>query len=90
MEEALRVIETNKSCTADEAFALQVRLQLLKQRAADIREQNETATASVTTSVPGLIYLKALREQLHGLIASFPPDLLQRGELVTLINTPAD
>lgn len=80
MEEALRVIETNKSCLTDEAFAFQVRLQLLKQRAAHIREQNETAaTASVTTSVPGLIYLKALRGELHGLISSFPMDLLQRG-----------
>ncbi|KFY78967.1 hypothetical protein V498_09002 [Pseudogymnoascus sp. VKM F-4517 (FW-2822)] len=84
MEEALRVIETNKSCLTDEAFAFQVRLQLLKQRAAHIREQNETAaTASVTTSVPGLIYLKALRGELHGLISSFPMDLLQRRAFIT-------
>ncbi|OBT60683.1 hypothetical protein VE03_09994 [Pseudogymnoascus sp. 23342-1-I1] len=84
MEEALRVIETSRACVTDEVFALQVRLQLLKQRAAHIREQNETAaTASVTTSVPGLIYLKALRGELHGLIASFPVDLLQRGAFIT-------
>lgn len=85
MEEALRIIEMNKSCPADETFAFQVRLQLLKQRVAHIREQNEidhdhTATSSVTTSVPGLLYLKTLKEQLHGLISSFPQDLLQRGE----------
>lgn len=85
MEEALRIIETSKSCLADEAFALQVRLQLVKQRAAHIREQHDidsarTATASATTSVPGLLYLKTLGEQLHELISSFPPDLLQRGE----------
>ncbi|KFX86201.1 hypothetical protein O988_09718, partial [Pseudogymnoascus sp. VKM F-3808] len=84
MEEALRVIETNKSCLTDEAFAFQVRLQLLKQRAAHIREQNETAAAaSVTTSVPGLIYLKALREELHRLVSLFPLDLLQRGAFIT-------
>lgn len=84
MEEALRIIETNTPRLADKAFAFQVRLQLLKQKAAHIREQNEidracTATASVTTSMPGLLYLKTLREQLHGLISSFPPDLPQRG-----------
>ncbi|OBT44962.1 hypothetical protein VE00_04100 [Pseudogymnoascus sp. WSF 3629] len=84
MEEALRIIETNTSCLTDKAFAFQVRLQLLKQKASHLREQNEldrarTATASATTSMPGLLYLKTLREQLHGLISSFPPDLLQRG-----------
>ncbi|OBT78006.1 hypothetical protein VF21_03127 [Pseudogymnoascus sp. 05NY08] len=84
MEEALRIIETNTSCLTDKAFAFQVRLQLLKQKAAHIREQNEidrarTSTASATTSMPGLLYLKTLREQLHSLISSFPPDLLQRG-----------
>ncbi|KAF2813174.1 uncharacterized protein BDZ99DRAFT_251042 [Mytilinidion resinicola] len=87
MEEALRIIEMNKSCLTDEAFAFQVRLQLLKQRAAHIREQQidgaRTATASVTTSVPGLLYLKTLREQLHELKSSFPPDLLQRGAFIT-------
>ncbi|KAL5349195.1 hypothetical protein ACLOAV_005483 [Pseudogymnoascus australis] len=67
MEEALRVIETNKSCLTDESFAFQVRLQLLKQRAAHIREQNETAAAA----------------SLHGLISSFPMDLLQRGAFIT-------
>ncbi|OBT85687.1 hypothetical protein VE02_05950 [Pseudogymnoascus sp. 03VT05] len=84
MEEALRIIETNTSCLTDKAFAFQVRLQLLKQKASHIREQNEldrarTATASATTSIPGLLYLKTLREHLHSLISSFPPDLLQRG-----------
>ncbi|KAF2492494.1 hypothetical protein BU16DRAFT_574455 [Lophium mytilinum] len=85
MEDALRIIEASKACLTDEAFTFQVRLQLLKQRAAHIREQQEidgarTATASVTTSVPGLLYIKTLREQLHGLMSSFPPDLLQRGD----------
>jgi hypothetical protein len=85
MEEALRVIGMNKACPTDEAFAFQVRLQLLKQRAAYIREQHETdhtrtATPSVTASVTGLLYLKTLRRQLHELTSSFPPDLHQRGK----------
>ncbi|KAH8701970.1 hypothetical protein BGW36DRAFT_109180 [Talaromyces proteolyticus] len=88
MEEALRLIEMNKSCPTDEAFAFQVRLQLLKQRAAYVREQNETdrahsPTASVTFSVPGLLYLKTLLGQLHELRSSIPPDLPQRGILIT-------
>lgn len=87
MEEALRVIEMNKPCPADEVFAFQVRLQLLKQRAAYIREQHEidrarTATASATTSVPGLLYLKTLQGQLRELRSSFPSDIHQRGELI--------
>lgn len=91
MEEALRIIETNKSCPTDQTFAFQVRLQLLKQRAAHVREHHEidrgrTAEASVATSVPDLLYLKNLREQLHGLMSSFPPDLLQRGEWATYIS----
>jgi hypothetical protein len=85
MEEALRVISMNKPCPTDESFAFQVRLQLLKQRAAYIREQHDkdsarTATASVTPSVPGLLYLKTLLGQLHDLKSSLPPDFHQRGE----------
>lgn len=85
MEEACRVIENNKSPPTDQAFAFQVRLHVLKQRATYIREQHEgdhprTATASVTGSVPGLLYLKTMRRQLRELISSFPPDIHQRGE----------
>ncbi|OJJ45055.1 hypothetical protein ASPZODRAFT_153355 [Penicilliopsis zonata CBS 506.65] len=82
MEEALRVIGANKTCPTDEAFAFQVRLQLLKQRAAYIREQHDTAVAPVTTSVPGLLYLKTLQGQLHDLVSSFPSNLHQRDILV--------
>ncbi|OKL55400.1 hypothetical protein UA08_09293 [Talaromyces atroroseus] len=74
MDEALRVIGTNKLCLTDKLFASQVRLQLLKQRAAYIREEYErdrarTSTAFMATSTPGLLYLKTLRGQLHELLA---------------------
>ncbi|KAI3316856.1 putative C6 transcription factor [Xylariaceae sp. AK1471] len=83
MEEACRVIEKNKSSPTDEAFAFQVRLHVLKQRAAYIREQHETdrartATASVTASIPGLLYLKTLRGQLRELTSAFPHVLHQK------------
>lgn len=41
MEESLRAIETNEKCPTDLAFAFQVRLQLLAQKAVQIREQRE-------------------------------------------------
>ncbi|KAH6646095.1 hypothetical protein BKA67DRAFT_93833 [Truncatella angustata] len=88
MEEATRLLEMNKSCSTDEAFAFQVRLYLLKQRAAYIREQHEVdrariEAASVTTSLPGLLYLKTLRAQLHELKSSFPLHIPQKGILDT-------
>ncbi|KAH8646825.1 putative C6 transcription factor [Xylariales sp. PMI_506] len=87
MEEALKVVEMNKSFPNDNAFAIQVRLHLIKQRAAHIREQHEvdsshTATASAMSALPGLLYLKTLRSQLHELQSSFPTDLYQRNIVI--------
>ncbi|KAI1145568.1 hypothetical protein F4825DRAFT_443547 [Nemania diffusa] len=87
MEEACRVIEKNKSPSTDQAFSFQVRLHVLKQRATYIREQHErdrarTGTASVTGSVPGLLYLKTMRGQLHELMSSFPANIHQRDTLI--------
>ncbi|KAJ6119131.1 hypothetical protein N7523_003411 [Penicillium sp. IBT 18751x] len=84
MEEALRLITTNESCASDELFVSQVRLQLLKQRAEDIRRQDEadylSTGATPMASVPRLFYLKTLRRQLQELRASFRPDLPQIGK----------
>ncbi|OQE46765.1 hypothetical protein PENCOP_c001G03208 [Penicillium coprophilum] len=81
MEEALQLIATNKSCTADELFVAQVRLQRLKQRAEDVRQQDETNFARTgmapTASVPRILYLKTLRKELHQLRSSFRSDLPQ-------------
>jgi hypothetical protein len=84
MEEALRVITLSKSCPTDEVFVSQVRLQLLKQRADYVRQQDErycarTGTTHVAASTPRFLYLKTLRTQLHELRSSFPPDLQQIG-----------
>lgn len=91
MEEALQVITMNQSCPGDQPFVFQVRLQLLKQRADDIRQQDETDCARTgttpTASVPRLLYIKTLRRQLDELRSSFPPELLQRGKsFLRLIN----
>lgn len=85
MEEALRVITLRKSCPTNEVFVFQVRLQLLKQRADYVRQQDEidcarTGTAHVAASAPRFLYLKTLRTQLHELISSIPPDLHQIGK----------
>ncbi|KAJ5515028.1 C6 transcription factor [Penicillium fimorum] len=89
MEEALQLIATNKSCAADELFVAQVRLQRLKQRAEDVRQQDETNYARTGTasaaSVPRILYLKTLRRELHDLRSSFRVDLQQ----VDILNTHA-
>ncbi|KAK9482625.1 C6 transcription factor [Lipomyces starkeyi] len=88
MEEALRVIVTNKQYPTDEAFAFQVRLQLLTQRVAHLREQHETdrartvATATAAMAVPSFLYLKALRGQLQELRDSLSPELRQQEILI--------
>lgn len=84
MDGALRAVEDSKVGSTDEAFAFHVRLHKLKQEATYIRQQREadlahTETGAVSTSVPGLLYLKSLRGQLHDLVVSFPPHLHQRG-----------
>ncbi|GAQ05067.1 hypothetical protein ALT_2388 [Aspergillus lentulus] len=77
MEEALQILTITEACSADWLFVSQVRLQLLKQRADDVRQQDEarTATAPAAVSAPRLLYLKTLRKELHELRSTFPPDL---------------
>ena len=89
MEEALHLVTMNKSCPADQAFAVQVRLQLLAQRAALVLEQHEhsrsgTAAAATSGPVPGFLFLKALRGQLQELRASFSEDLHKQGKRLKL------
>ncbi|CAI7653043.1 unnamed protein product [Penicillium glandicola] len=94
MDEALRLITTNKSCAADELFVAQVRLQLLKQRADDVRQQDETNYARTGTtpaaSAPRILYLKSLRRQLHELRASFRADLQQIAYSISQDPPPLD
>jgi hypothetical protein len=86
MEEALRFITMDKSCASDELFVSQVRLQLLKQRAEDIRRQDEADYLSTGStplaSAPRLFYIKTLRKQLQELRASFRPELPQIGKQI--------
>ncbi|OQD84094.1 hypothetical protein PENANT_c014G00180 [Penicillium antarcticum] len=81
MEEALQFITISKACAADELFVAQVRLQLLKQRANDVRQQDETNCTRTgmasAASAPRILYLKTLRRQLHELKSSFRADLQQ-------------
>lgn len=77
MEEALRVLERNKPyLPTDEAFIFQVRLQLLTQRAAHIREQHEADCArAAATPVPAFLYLKSLQKQLQDFKDALSPEL---------------
>ncbi|KAJ5654301.1 hypothetical protein N7490_001304 [Penicillium lividum] len=89
MEEALQFITISKACAADELFVAQVRLQRLKQRADDVRQQDETDCARTgiasAASAPRILYLKTLRRQLHELRSSFRADLQQ----IDILNTHA-
>ncbi|KAH8427733.1 uncharacterized protein LDX57_005442 [Aspergillus melleus] len=56
MEEALKLISISESCPGDELFVAQVRLQLLKQKADDVRQQDETNCALTGTAPYMLIF----------------------------------
>ncbi|PYI11735.1 hypothetical protein BO78DRAFT_413544 [Aspergillus sclerotiicarbonarius CBS 121057] len=86
MEDAVHAIEANTGCPSDESFAIQVRLQLLAQRALHVREQ-ETGYASAAdpatpTPFATSMYLKVLQGQLRELRAALSPHL-QRRDMLT-------
>lgn len=85
MDEALQILKTSKSCPSDELFIFQVHLQLLKQKADEIRHQDETNSglsgkSPAAASAPRLLYLKTLRRDLRELRSSFSLDLSHLGE----------
>ncbi|KAH8901250.1 hypothetical protein GQ53DRAFT_707560 [Thozetella sp. PMI_491] len=83
MGEALRIVGMNKSCPTDEALVFHVRLQLLIQKAAEIREQQEAdrsraSAHAAPVTVPSILYLKTLRAELLDLRASLSPGFHHR------------
>ncbi|KAL4780363.1 C6 transcription factor [Aspergillus varians] len=80
MDDALRVLTISKSSPGDELFVAQVRMQLLKQKADYVRQQDEPDEPG---SAPRLMYLKSLRRELHELRSSFPRGLQQIDILTT-------
>ena len=80
MEECLRAVGANHACPTDGAFAYQVRLQLLGQRAAQVREQHNIDHPQ-TAPPPTFLYLKALQAQLQELRETLSPTLKQQGKL---------
>ncbi|KAI1426938.1 hypothetical protein F5Y12DRAFT_739230 [Xylaria sp. FL1777] len=90
MEEACHLIEKNDFLPTDRALAFQVRLHVLKNKAAYIRDQHErdctsTTTSSATGSIPSLLYLKTMRGQLHELVSSIPTDIHQKDILIVYV-----
>ncbi|PCG90497.1 Hypothetical protein PENO1_055370 [Penicillium occitanis (nom. inval.)] len=87
MEEALRILERNKPYPTDEAFIFQVKLQLLTQRAAHIREQHEADRARIATAaatpVPAFLYLKSLQKQLQDFRVALSPELREQDILIS-------
>ncbi|KAI1134069.1 putative C6 transcription factor [Hypoxylon sp. FL0543] len=76
MEEGLRAISTNKDCPTDQAFSIQVRLQLLAQRTVHLKGQREANDPHMTTTgLPAMIYLNTLQRQAHEIRESIPHGL---------------
>lgn len=86
MNDSLHAIEANKDCPSDVAFAFQVRLQVLAQKAVQVREQCEwDSPRANSNSGPVLaanFYIRTLQTELHQLSDSLPSSLLQRGKLM--------
>ena len=82
MDESLRALETNGECpTADAAFTFQVRLQLLVQKAVQVREQREwEGSVSIPDLSAATRYIRSLQGQLQQLGEALPPALQQRGK----------
>ncbi len=82
MEQGLREISASTECPTDKAFALQIRLQLIGQKAIHVREQRAAATQgdTGTTPPPDFLYLKALQSQLQDLLETLPPALKTHGK----------
>ncbi|KAI1098443.1 putative C6 transcription factor [Jackrogersella minutella] len=87
MEEGLRAIASNKECPTDEAFAVQIRLQLLAQRTLFIREQQgENHPHVATAPLPTFVYLNSLHGQLNELRESISSELEQEKTLVAQVH----
>jgi hypothetical protein len=84
MDESLRAIEANKECSPDVAFAFQVRLQLLAQKAVQFREQREwdfaRAGLDPSPALSANFYIRTLQTQLHQLGDALPLALQKRGK----------
>lgn len=70
---------TGAECPSDAALAIQVHLQLLATKAAQVREQAQLPDhpPPETLSSPALLYIKTLMVQLQELRASIPPAFQQ-------------
>lgn len=81
MEAALKLLAMSRTCGHDQLFVFQVRLQLLKQKAQDLRlhDEMDIASSSFTEYASRLIYLKTLRRELQEIQSSIPPDIPRPG-----------
>ncbi|PWY79146.1 hypothetical protein BO70DRAFT_407555 [Aspergillus heteromorphus CBS 117.55] len=73
LEQNLCSVEANTQCPADSVLAFQVRLQLVAQKAVQVRDQHET-------DLPIAFCTKALSAQVRDLQDSMPPHLLTNGK----------
>jgi len=90
MEEALAAVGSSKESPTDTVFALQVRLQLFAQKAAQIRLQHALevgqAASTETVTLPALTALTALQRQVEDLQITVPLAIYQREVVIAHIH----
>ncbi|KAJ9143342.1 C6 transcription factor [Pleurostoma richardsiae] len=90
MEDSLAAISTNKECPTDVAFAMQVRLQLLAQKAVWVHQQQGLEQGQAPTEAaafPELMSLSALQGQLQELQTSLPSSLSSQALIMAHIHS---
>lgn len=91
MQTGLATIGASTACPTDAIFAIQVRLQLLAQKAQQVHQQQQLEQGQVAvtemTSLPALVDLAALRGQLQHVEVSLSPGISHRGLIMAHIHS---
>ncbi|KAI3390924.1 hypothetical protein diail_8351, partial [Diaporthe ilicicola] len=91
MEDGLAAISTNRDCQTDAVFTIQVRSQLLAQKAVQLHQQQQLEQGQVAatdmTVLPALMGLMTLQQQLQDLQLSIVPSLPQQGIILAHIHS---
>lgn len=92
MEAGLAAIATNTACSTDALLAMQVRLQLLGQKAVQLNQQlqlhqGQSAASNDMTIYPALMDIATLQSQRHELEQSISQSLPHRGVILAHVHS---
>lgn len=86
METGINAISFSSMTPSDSCFSFHVRLHILMQEAAQVRERCEMGltsgkSSSEASSIPNVLYLKSLRSKVHELVTNCLEQANQKGSL---------